>query len=82
MFKIGDKLEADEFRKVQNGIEYVTITSINRHTKIYHWVADEKLFGGKIHSGYRFEDAKAYVSKEDKRDMALDRLLGNTQSGI
>ncbi len=76
MFKIGDKLEASDFDKTQYGIEYVIITSINRQNKIYHWEALEKWFGGKIHSGYRFEDAKLYISKEDKRDNTLNNLLG------
>jgi hypothetical protein len=76
MFKVGDKLEADEFDKLQYDIEYVTITSINKRNKIYHWEALEKWFGGKIHSGYRFEDAKLYISKEDKRDNTLNNLLG------
>jgi hypothetical protein len=75
MFKVGDKLEADEFDKLQYDIEYVTITSINKKNKIYHWEASEKYFGGKIHSGYRFEDAKLYISKEDKRDNKLNDLL-------
>lgn len=75
MFKIGDRLEASEYDKIQNGIEYVTITSINKKNKIYHWEADENFFGGKIHSGYRFEDSKLYISKEDRRDSKLNDLL-------
>ena len=77
MFKIGDRLEASEWDRIQNGIEYVTITSINNKTEIYHWIADEKFFGGKIASGYRFEEAKLYISKQDRRDNKLNDLLGD-----
>ncbi len=76
MFKIGDRLESSEYDKIQNGIEYVTITSINKKNKIYHWEADDKWFGGRIVSGYRFEDSKLYISKEDRRDNKLNDLLG------
>jgi hypothetical protein len=75
MFKIGDRLESSEYDKIQNGIEYVTITSINKKNKIYHWEADDKWFGGRIVSGYRFEDSKLYISKEDRRDNKLNDLL-------
>ena len=75
MFKIGDRLESSEYDKIQNGIEYVTITSINKKNKIYHWEADDKWFGGRIGSGYRFEDSKLYISKEDRRDNKLNDLL-------
>ena len=77
MFKVGDKLESSEWDRTQSGIEYVTITSINRKNKIYHWVADDKFFGGRIASGYRFEDAIIYISKEDRRDIKLNDLLGD-----
>jgi hypothetical protein len=73
LFKIGDKLEASEYH-VERGIEYVTITSINKKTKIYHWEADEKFFGGKVVSGYRFDESKPYISKEDKREIKLKEL--------
>jgi len=61
-FKIGDKLEAIDYDKEEYGLEYVTITSINEKTKVYHWEADGVLFtlGGKIHSGYYFHEAKQY----------------------
>ena len=61
-FKIGDKLEALDWHKEEYGLEYVTITSINEETKVYHWEADEVMFGlgCKIYSSYYFHEAKAY----------------------
>jgi len=61
-FKIGDKLEAIDYDKEEYGLKYVTITSINEETKVYHWEADEVMFGlgGKIHSGYYFHEAIEY----------------------
>ena len=47
-FKVGDRLQAIEFDKEQYGIEYVTISSINEGTGVYHWVTDWN--GGVIHS--------------------------------
>jgi len=57
-FKVGDRLQAIEFDKEQYGIGYVTISSINEETGVYHWVADWN--GGVIHSGYFFNEAKLY----------------------
>jgi len=61
-FKVGDRLKALDFDKEEYGLEYVTITSINEKKKVYHWEADEMIFGlgGKIHSGYYFHEAKEY----------------------
>ena len=61
-FKIGDKLEALDYYKEEYGLKYVTITSINKDNKVYHWEADDVItgLGGKIHSGYYFHEAKAY----------------------
>jgi hypothetical protein len=61
-FKVGDKLEALDYHKEEYGLKYVTITSINEETKVYHWVSDDGMFklGGKIHSGYYFHEAKQY----------------------
>lgn len=61
-FKVGDKLEAGEYDKEQYGLKYVTITSINEETKVYHW--DAKCEWGKIHSGYFFHEAKEYKEKD------------------
>lgn len=68
-FKVGDKLEANEFDREEYGYEYVTITSINKENKIYHWVADDVKFGlgGKIHSGYFFHEAKQYKDFYDNK---------------
>jgi len=61
-FKIGDKLEALDWHKDEYGLKYVTITSINEDTEVYHWEADEVMFdiGGKISSGYYFHEAIEY----------------------
>jgi hypothetical protein len=61
-FKVGDKLEAIDYDKEEWGLKYVTITSINKDNKVYHWEADDTITGlrGKIHSGYYFHEAKAY----------------------
>jgi hypothetical protein len=67
-FKVGDKLEALYHHKEEYGLEYVTITSINKKTKVYHWEADNTMFdlGGKISSGYFFHEAKAYKTPFEK----------------
>jgi hypothetical protein len=61
-FKLGDKLEASDFHKEEYGFKFVTITSINKKNKVYHWEADDVMFGigGKIHSGYYFHEAQEY----------------------
>ena len=59
-FKIGDKLEASQFDREHHDLEWVVITSINEENKVYHWEADDKLLGGKIHSGYFFNEAKLH----------------------
>lgn len=59
-FKIGDKLEASQFDREHHDLEWVVITSINEENEVYHWEADEKFLGGKIHSGYFFSEAKLY----------------------
>jgi len=51
-YKVGDKLVASDFDKEHYGIEFVTITSINQETGVYHWETDFN--GGKIVSGYFF----------------------------
>lgn len=79
-FKIGDRLEAMTWDKVQHGIEYVTITDINEETEIYHWEAPERYFGGKIHSGYRFEDAKRHISKQEKRENTINEIIGEMET--
>lgn len=79
-FKIGDRLEAMYWDKVRHEIEFVTITDINEETEIYHWEAPEKYFGGKIVSGYRFEDAKRYISKQEKRENTINEIIGETDT--
>lgn len=66
-FKVGDKLEALDWHKDEYGLKYVTITSINEDTEVYHWVANETKFdlGGKISSGYFFKDAIEYKENEN-----------------
>lgn len=59
-FKIGDKLKASDFDKEEYGLQWVTITEINEKNKVYHWEAPEPYFGGIIHSGYFFNEAKLY----------------------
>jgi hypothetical protein len=68
-FKVGDKLEALYWDKEEYGLQYVTITSINKETKVYHWEADDVMIGlgGKIHSGYFFHEAIEY--KENKQNL-------------
>jgi hypothetical protein len=58
LFNVGDKLKASDFDKEQYGIEYVTITSINRDTQVYYWIAQLDI--GKVHSGYFWKDAILY----------------------
>lgn len=53
-YKVGDKIVASDFDREQYGIEWVTITSINEETKIYHWETD--LNPGKVKSGYSFKE--------------------------
>lgn len=63
MFKVGDKLEADEYHKELCGIEYVIITNINEVNEVYHWEANptiEPFLGMKFKSGYFFHEAKKY----------------------
>lgn len=64
MFKIGDKLEAEEHHKEEFNLDYVTITSINKKTKVYHWEAP--LCFGKLCSGYFFKNAKLYKDETNK----------------
>ena len=59
-FNVGDKLKASDYDKEHHGLEFVTITSINEEDGVYYWVAPEPYLGGKIHSGYFFEDAVSY----------------------
>lgn len=60
-FKVGDKLEALDYDKEEYGLKYVTITSINEETKVYHWEASNVFdIGGKLSSGYFFHEAKEY----------------------
>lgn len=64
-FKVGDKLEALEWDKEENNLEYVTITSINMENKVYHWEAKLNWdIGGTLSSGYYFHEAKAYEPKK------------------
>lgn len=58
VYNVGDKLKASDFDKEQYGIEYVTITSINRNNQVYHW--EVQLNMGKVHSGYFWKDAILY----------------------
>jgi len=64
-FKVGDKLKASEFDKDEYGIEFVTITSINEENGVYHWEAPEPFFGGKIHSGYFFNESELYETLQN-----------------
>lgn len=65
LLKVGDKLEALDYHKEEHGLEYVTITSINEEKKVYHWEAKLNWeIGGKLHSGYYFDEAKAYKGEE------------------
>jgi hypothetical protein len=59
-FKVGDKLEANDFDKLHYKLKFVTITSINHKNKVYHWEAKDTLLGGTIHSGYFFNEAELY----------------------
>jgi hypothetical protein len=53
-YKVGDKLVASDFDKELYGIEWVSITSINKETGVYHWETDFN--GGKMVSGYFFKE--------------------------
>lgn len=61
-FQVGDKLKASDFDRSNYGIKFVIITSINLTNKVYHWEANFQ--GGKIHSGYFFNEAKKYSNKK------------------
>jgi hypothetical protein len=61
LYNVGDKLKADDLHREEYGIEYVTITSINRDTQVYYWIA--QLDMGKVHSGYFWKDAILYREK-------------------
>jgi hypothetical protein len=67
-FKVGDRLEADDYCKEQYGLEYVTITDLNKETKVYYWEADWN--GGVIHSGYFFSEAKEYKEIKTPKEKA------------
>jgi hypothetical protein len=58
-YKIGDIIPADDFHREEYGLESVTITSINEKNKVYHWEAP--YFGGKIHSGYFFDQVDELI---------------------
>lgn len=62
IFKVGDKLIASDFDKELYGLEFVTITDVNKKYKLYHWEADWK--DGIIYSGYSFKDAKKYLEED------------------
>jgi len=65
-FKVGDKLEAIDYDKEEYGLTFVTITSINKKNKVYHWEAEMNWdIGGKVSSGYYFHEAKAYEHTND-----------------
>ena len=59
-FKVGDKLKASDYDKEHHGLEFVTITSINEVNEVYHWESPCPYLGGKIHSGYFFNEAESY----------------------
>ena len=59
-FKVDDLLEASEYDKMNYNINCVRITSINYQTEVYHWEAVDFKLGGKLHSGYFFNEAKKY----------------------
>lgn len=67
-FKVGDRLEANDYCKEQYGFEYVTITDINEETKVYYWEADWN--GGVMHSGYFFSEAKEYKEIRTPKEKA------------
>ena len=48
LFKVGDKLEPDDYHKVEYGLKYVTITDVNLKDKVYHW---EGIWGLSFWSG-------------------------------
>jgi hypothetical protein len=73
MFKIGDRLVADDYHKEEFGVEFVTITSINLKNKVYHWECPGYL-GGKVHSGYFFHQAVKWIPKDEIRDNKLNDL--------
>ena len=60
-FKVGDLLEASDFDKINYNVNFVKITSINYETEIYHWEAVDFKLGGKLHSGYPFNESKRYL---------------------
>jgi hypothetical protein len=65
-FKVGDKLIADELTKEEFDVDYVTISSINKKNKVYHWIIENPYgSGGQVHSGYFFKDAKLYTNEHD-----------------
>ena len=72
-FVIGDKLVASEFDSELYGLEFVTITDINREDEIYHWEASA--LGGVMHSGYRFSEAVRWIPKDEIRDEKLNSIL-------
>lgn len=72
-FGIGDKLVASEFDSELYGLEFVTITDINREDEIYHWEAFA--LGGVMHSGYRFSEAVRWIPKDERRDGKLNSIL-------
>lgn len=76
-FKVGDRLKAIEFDRNMHGIDFVTITSINKKDKVYHWEAENLQISGKIHSGYFFHEAVEYNEDEwgDGEDIDWDVTL-------
>jgi len=74
MFEVGDKLVALDYHKEEHGIEFVTITSINLENKVYHWECADSIFGGKVHSGYYFDQSVKWIPKDELRDNKLNDL--------
>jgi len=67
LYKVGDKLEANDFDKENYGITSVTITSINLENQVYHWTAKMGQLGTMV-SGYFFHEAKPYKEDDIKKD--------------
>jgi len=55
MFKVGDKLKASDFDRIEYGLKFVIISSINYKNKVYHWRSN--LSNCYISSGYFFDEA-------------------------
>lgn len=63
-YKVGDVIPADDFHKEEYGFNWVTITSVNEKTQVYHWEAP--YFGGKIHSGYFFHEVDKLIKNNNE----------------